>query len=131
MVRRESGRSRGGGGRLAAKVPGEHLLSFRAAQQRPPCRHPGFRHLSVPGGKRKNLLSRPSLCRFVHYLTQKDITIPNFHSVNNFSKKLGHISEERNTTLQQGLTSPVENQCRATDKRGFLPTSASVAARKV
>ena len=26
-----------------------------------------------------------------------------FHSGNNFSKKLGHISEERNTTLRQGL----------------------------
>ena len=63
----------------------------------------GIRHLSVSGGKRNNHLPRPSLSRFVHSISQQDVTIPKLYSGNNFSKKLGHISEERNTTLRQGL----------------------------
>ena len=76
----------------------------------------GIRHLSVPGGKRKNLLLRPSLCLIVHSITQQNVTIPKFYSVSNFSKKLGHISEERNTTLRQGLL------CRWKSMSGRRPT---------
>ena len=63
------------------------------AQQRPTCRH--LSSSSVPGGKRKNHLPRPSLCRFVHSITQQDVTIPKFHSGINFSKKLGHLGREK------------------------------------
>ena len=68
-------------------------------------------------GSEKNHLPRPSLCRFVHSITQQDVTIPKLYSGNNFSKKLGLISEERNTTLWQGRL------CRRKSMQGRRPTS--------
>ena len=122
MVRREIGRSRRGGSRWAAKVPTDICWVSGPATQ---CRHPSS--LSARWEAKKHL-PRPSLCRFVHSISQQDVTIPKFYSGNNFSKKLGHISEERNTTLDKA-SSAVESQCRAAEHRGFLPTSASAAAR--
>ena len=124
IVRRENGRSRRGGSRWAAKVSTD--ICWVSAQRSSDPRA-GIRHLSVPGGKRKNHLPRPSLCRFVHSITQQDVTIPKFIQGTIFPRLQG-IFRKRETQRSDKASSAVESQCRAAEQRGFLPTSASAAA---
>ena len=77
-----------------------------------------LRRLWVSGGKRKNLLPQPTLCLFVHPITQQDVTILKFHSVNKFPKNYGK-ARTRKTQLSC-KASPIESQCRAADQLGFF-----------
>ena len=125
MVRRENGRSRCGRVVWLPKFPRTSAEFPPSAAATP---RAGIRHLSVPGGRRKTSFHGLHFVGLGILSRNRMLPSPNFIQGAMFSRNWG-ISRKRETQRSDKASSAVESQCRAAEQRGFLPTSASAAAR--
>ena len=126
MVRRENGRSRRGGSSWAAKVPTDICCMS------PPSA--AANHVPASVISQCQVGSEKTTFHGLHYVglcilsRNRMSPSPNFIQGTIFPRNWG-ISRKRETQRSDKASSAVESQCRAAEQRGFLPTSASAAAR--